>query len=84
MANHKSAKKRIRQNAVRRLRNRYQHVSTRTAIKNLKGSTEKEAATLLLPGVVSKVDKCVRNNIFHKNKGSRIKSQLTRYVNGLD
>lgn len=34
MANHKSAIKRIRANAAKRLRNRYQAKTTRNAIKN--------------------------------------------------
>ena len=34
MANHKSAEKRIRANEKKRVRNRYQHKSTRTVIKN--------------------------------------------------
>ncbi|HZJ19739.1 MAG TPA: 30S ribosomal protein S20, partial [Pricia sp.] len=33
MANHKSALKRIRRNEAVRLRNRYQHKTTRNAIK---------------------------------------------------
>lgn len=83
MANSKSAKKRIRQNAVRRLRNRYQHVSTRSSIKKLHATTEKAVAEKMLVGVVSQIDKCVKNNIFHKNKGSRLKSRLTKFVNNL-
>ncbi|WP_373497517.1 30S ribosomal protein S20, partial [Aquiflexum sp.] len=38
MANHKSALKRIRANEAKRLRNRYQHKTTRTFIKRLKSS----------------------------------------------
>ena len=82
MANTKGAKKRIRQNAVRRLRNRYQLSTTRTAIKRLKAA-DKEAATAMLPGVISLVDKCAKKNIFHKNKASNLKGKLTKYVNSL-
>ena len=45
MANHKSALKRIRQNNVKRLRNRYYHKSARTAIKELRAEEEKTVAT---------------------------------------
>lgn len=83
MANHKSAKKRIRQSAVRRLRNRYRLATTRSAIKSLRGSSEKEAAEKMLPSVVSKIDRCVKKNLYHKNKASRLKSSLNKYVNSL-
>lgn len=83
MANHKSAKKRIRQNAVRRLRNRYRIASTRTAIKKLRNSTEKGAAVELLPTVTSLIDRCVKANLYHRNKAARLKSHLAKYVNGL-
>ena len=35
MANHKSALKRIRSNDAKRLRNKYQHKTTRNAVKRL-------------------------------------------------
>ena len=40
MANHKSAIKRIRANAAKRLRNRYQAKTTRNAIKKLRNTTD--------------------------------------------
>ena len=83
MANHKSAQKRIRQTAVRRLRNRYKLSSTRTAIKKFRAVSEKDSAAKLFPGVVSLIDKCVKANLFHSNKGARLKSQLSRHLNGL-
>lgn len=83
MANHKSAKKRIRQNAVRRLRNRYRLSTTRTAIKRLKTTESKAEATSLLPDVISQIDRCVKKSIFHKNKAANLKSKLTKHVNSL-
>jgi ribosomal protein S20 len=41
MANHKSALKRIRSNEKRRVLNRYQHKTTRNAIKALRIATDK-------------------------------------------
>ncbi|MCL4113826.1 UNVERIFIED_CONTAM: hypothetical protein GTU68_037551 [Idotea baltica] len=84
MANNPGAKKRIRQNAVRRLRNRYRLSTARTAIKTLQTTTEKAEAEKLLPGTVSLVDTLVRCNIYHKNKAARIKSNLYKYVAGLN
>ncbi len=83
MANHKSAIKRIRSNAAKRLRNRYQAKSTRTAIKNLRKAESKESAVAMLPKVSSMLDKLAKKNIIHKNKAANQKSKLTRFVNGL-
>jgi len=41
MANHKSAIKRIRSSETKKLRNKYQHKSTRTVIKKLEQETKK-------------------------------------------
>jgi small subunit ribosomal protein S20 len=83
MANHKSALKRIRQNEKRRVRNRYYHKTARTVLKVLRSQTEKAAASDLLPGVISQLDKLVKRNIIHKNKASNLKSKLTKFVNKL-
>ena len=53
MANHKSAKKRIKSSEVKRLRNRYQHKTTRTYLKKLRESTDKVEAEKLLKEVTS-------------------------------
>lgn len=82
MANHKSALKRIRSNEAKRVLNRYQHKSTRTAIKKLK-LAEKDEAVKLLPVVLGMVDKLAKRNIIHNNKAGNIKSKLTKYVNSL-
>ncbi len=83
MANHKSALKRIRSNNAKRLRNRYQHKTTRTFIKRLKETTDKKEASELLTKVVSMIDKLAKRNIIHKNKAANNKSKLTKYVNSL-
>ena len=82
MANHKSALKRIRSNDVKRIRNKYQFKSTRTAIKRLK-LAEKAEAVKSLPIVLGMVDKLAKNNIIHSNKAGNLKSSLTKYVNAL-
>lgn len=83
MANHKSALKKIRQNAVRRLRNRYRLSTTKTAIKKLEAIGTKADALKQLPAVESLIDRCVKRSIFHKNKAARMKSRLVRRVNTL-
>jgi small subunit ribosomal protein S20 len=83
MANHKSALKRIRSNSVKQLRNKYQHKTTRNAVRNLRESTEKKEAEELFPKVVAMLDKLAKNNIIHKNKASNIKSKLAKHVAAL-
>ncbi len=84
MANHKSSLKRIRSNNAKRLRNRYQHKSTRTVIKAIRKSTNKSEASSLIPKIFSMLDKLVKKNIIHRNKAANQKSKLSRLVNTLN
>ncbi len=83
MANHKSALKRIRSNETKRLRNKYQHKTTRNAVKKLRNTTDKQDAEGMLSGVVSMLDKLAKRNIIHKNKAANLKSKLTKHVAAL-
>jgi len=83
MANHKSALKRIRRNEAVRLRNRYQHKTTRNAIKKLRSETDKKKAEEMLPGVVSMIDKLAKRHIIHANKAANLKSKLMKQVGTL-
>ena len=83
MANHKSAKKRIRSSAKKRMRNKYYKKAARTAIKNLREITNKEEAAAFLPKVVSMIDKLAKNNRIHKKKAANLKSKLMKHVAGL-
>ncbi len=83
MANHKSALKRIRSNDKKRLRNRFQHKTTRNAVRRLRELTDKKEATSLLPSVISMLDKLAKKNIIHANKAANIKSKLTKRVSAL-
>ena len=83
MANHKSALKRIRSNDKKRLRNRFQHKTTRNAVKKLKELTDRKEADLLLNSVISMLDKLSKNNIIHANKAANLKSKLTKHVSAL-
>ena len=80
MANHKSALKRIRSNEKRRVLNKYQHKTTRNAIKAIRLATVKAEAAAKLPVVISMSDKLAKKNIIHANKASNLKSKLTRLV----
>jgi len=83
MANHKSSEKRNRQTEEKRLHNRYFAKTTRNAIKELRTTSDKTAATELLPKVSSMLDKLAKKNIIQKNKAANLKSSLTKHVNTL-
>jgi small subunit ribosomal protein S20 len=83
MANHLSAKKRIRQNTVRRLHNRYYARTTRNAVRKLRATTDKAEAVEMLPKVTSMLDTLAKHNSIHKNKAANLKSKITKHVNSL-
>ena len=76
MANHKSAEKRARQNAKRRLFNRYYAKTMRNALRDIRGEKKTDAAAKALPKVVSLVDKLAKRGFIHKNKAANLKSSL--------
>lgn len=83
MANHKSSVKRIRSNDAKRVTNRYQAKTSRTALKDIRGEKDKKAATEKLPKVIAMLDKLAKKNVIHKNKAANLKSKLTKHVAGL-
>jgi small subunit ribosomal protein S20 len=83
MANHKSAQKRIRSNDAKRLRNKYQHKTTRNAVRKLRETTDKKEALEMLPRIAAMLDKLAKRNIIHKNKSANLKSGLQIAVNKL-
>ncbi|KAA6325609.1 30S ribosomal protein S20, partial [termite gut metagenome] len=83
MANHKSALKRIKQTEKRRLHNRYYAKTMRNAVRKLRSTTDKAAATAMFPKVTKIVDKLAKVNIIHKNKADNLKSKLAIYINKL-
>ncbi|MDR0206512.1 MAG: 30S ribosomal protein S20 [Bacteroidales bacterium] len=83
MANHKSAKKRIRANESKRLANRYFARTMRNALKDIRLATEKTASEEKLPKVTSLIDKLAKKGIIHKNKAANLKSGLAVKINNL-
>ena len=83
MANHKSALKRIRSNESKRLRNKYQHKTTRNAIRRMRELTDKKEAQTLIPSIYTMIDKLAKKNIIHKNKAANLKSGLQVKINNL-
>ncbi len=83
MANQKCGLKRIRQTATRTLRNKYQHKTTRNAVKALRDSSDKKEAAAMLPKVSGMLDKLAKRNIIHNNKAANLKGKLTKHVASL-
>ncbi|HAE07074.1 MAG TPA: 30S ribosomal protein S20 [Prevotella sp.] len=80
MANHKSSLKRIRQEKVRTLHNKYYAKTMRNAVRKLRATTDKETALKLYPTVQKMLDKLAKTNIIHKNKAANLKSSLTKHI----
>lgn len=86
MANHQSAKKRIRQNIKKRLINRSNRSRLRSEIKRLRACLaegDKQGSQSQLQPTISLIDKMVNKGILHKNTAARYKSRLTKHVNEL-
>ena len=80
MANTSSAKKRIKQNDKRRLRNRAVRSTIRSAVKTARGAvTEKtpQAKEAVLEAIRI-LDRAVSQGIIHRNTAGRKKSTLAR------
>jgi small subunit ribosomal protein S20 len=83
MPQHKSAVKRVRQNAKRRERNRIHRSRMRTLIKKLQATEDKTEATLLLKEVKACLDRMATKRLIHKSKAANYKSSLEKRVNAL-
>jgi len=83
MANHKSSIKRIRSNESKRVLNKYQHKTTRNAMRKLRATKDRKEAEGMLPMVVAMLDKLAKRNIIHKNKAANLKSGLQLRINAL-
>jgi small subunit ribosomal protein S20 len=86
MPNIASAKKRMRQDAVRRVRNRATKSSLRTQLRKVREAIkakkleESEAEFKVL---VRKLDRAAGKKVIHANSAARTKSRLTHAIKGL-
>lgn len=86
MPNTASAKKRLRQNLTRRLRNRATRSSVRTQIRRVRAAVQagdQEGATTELRAAQKKLDQAASKNLIHKNTASRTKSRLVKLVKSI-
>ncbi|HEX5471801.1 MAG TPA: 30S ribosomal protein S20 [Lacipirellulaceae bacterium] len=86
MPNTSSAKKRMRQDSVRRSRNRSTKASIRTQLRKVRTAIaakkvdESEAEFRML---VKKLDQAASHNVIHPNSAARTKSRLSHAVKAL-
>jgi len=87
VANSLSAKKRIRQNEKRRLRNRSRKSAVRTQIKKYlemtRQSKDVEAIESELRVTQKKIDQLAATGVIHKNNAAHKKSQMARHLSDI-
>ena len=86
MPNTTSAKKRMRQDAVRRARNRSTKSSLRTQLRKVREAItakELETSQTEFRTLVKKLDKAAAHNVIHANAAARTKSRLSHAIKGL-
>ncbi len=84
MAHHKSAKKRIRTNDRKRVRNQASRSKLNTMIKKVYATEDKEQAMVIYKETISFIDKTISKGRLHRNTGARKKSAITRFINNLE
>ena len=83
MPNTKSAKKRMRQSEVRRLRNRSVKSSVKTQVRKVRDAITAanfEDAEAQFRAVTKRLDQAAAKGVIHKNAASRTKSRLSHAV----
>lgn len=86
MANIESAKKRMRQNVKRRVRNRMVRNKTRTFVKKANQMIEagdQSAATIAVQAAMSQLDRAAQKGVVHHNNADRRKSRLAKKLQTL-
>ncbi len=83
MPNIKSAKKRMELSAAARLKNRAERSRIRSAIKRVRAADSADSGRARLTEAVAILDRAATRRLYHPNRVARIKSSLTRHVNGL-
>lgn len=86
MAHSLSAKKRVRQNAKRRVINRARKSMVKTQIKHLEtaiNAGDANKAKDQLKTLTRKLDRFATTSTLHRNTAARIKSRMARRVNAM-
>lgn len=80
MPNIRSAKKRMRQNAPRRDRNRAQLSAVRTAVKQVRAAATRHEAEAAYLKAEQLLDRAAGKRLVHPNAAARQKSRLAKAV----
>lgn len=86
MPNSAGAKKRLRQNKVRRLRNRGTKSTVRGLVKSVRtaiGSGDVEASEKAFHVAQKGLDQAAAKNVIHANQAARTKSRLTKAIKAI-
>ena len=86
MPNTPSAKKRMRQDAVRRVRNRSTKSTLRTQVRKVReaiAAKELDKCQDEFKTLVKKLDKAASHNVIHANRAARTKSRLSAAIKAL-
>jgi len=86
LANHKSAKKRARQNEIRRVRNKAVRTRVKNVVKEVRQAVTEnstETATDRINHAQSVIDKAAKKGVIHKRTAARKISRLSKQVNSL-
>lgn len=76
----KSAKKKLRQDKIRRKRNLSYIEEYKKSIKKVQLAKTTEKIAILVKQAYSKIDKAVKKNIIHKNKAARLKRFVAKFL----
>lgn len=83
MPHHKSAKKRVGTNELRRQRNVAATTRMRNAIKTVRGAKTRAAAETALKDTVSILDRTASKGVIKRETASRQKARLAKFVHSL-
>jgi small subunit ribosomal protein S20 len=86
LAHHKSALKRIKQNAKKTERNKHIRTTLRTYIKRVREAVSAKDSSLAkesLSAVIPVIDSAASKGVIHRSNASRNISRLTKLVNTL-
>jgi small subunit ribosomal protein S20 len=86
MPNTPSAKKRMRQDAVRRARNRATKSSLRTQLRKVReaiAAKQVDTSQNEFKTLVKKLDRAAARNVIHPNRAARTKSRLSAAIKAL-
>jgi len=86
MPNTASAKKRMRQDAVRRVRNRSTKTSLRNQLRKVReaiAAKELDKSQTEFRSLVKKLDRAAAHNVLHANSVARTKSRLSHAIKAL-